>query len=207
MTNPFANNPGTAATATAPAQPHAPADPWGGQPPSHPQYQAPTYQAPPIYAPPQNNGFGGGAQQQFSDAPSTAPAPPAAPAGDPFSDPSGQSGEKIADMLGMLVLCRPLEIIPNMSTENGPAENVVRCNIAILDHPQRPGHVAEGVLVFQTALKRDMADIFRDPAKHLLIGRVALGEKKGNKSAPYYFTKATPEEKALAKQFLDVVPF
>lgn len=189
MTNPFANAPGTA-TATAPAQ--APA------------------QAPQQFAPQPSNGFGAAPVQQFADAPSTQPAPAPKPAatGDPFSDPSGQSGEKIADMLGRLIIAKPLEIIPSMITTTGkePAENVVRCNIVILDDPAQPGKFCENVLVFQTALKRDLADIFRDPAKALLLGRIVRGQASGNKSAPYLFQKATEEDRALAVQFRETRP-
>lgn len=188
MTNPFQNAPGTA-TATAPAQ--------------APQQ----FQAQP------SNGFGAVPQQQqfnpsqqFADAPSTNPAP--AMNKDPFSDPSGQSGEKIADMLGRLIIAKPLEIIPSMTTTTGkePAENVVRCNIVILDDPAQPGKFCENVLVFQTALKRDLADIFRDPAKALLLGRIVRGQASGNKSAPYLFQKATEEDRALAVQFRETRP-
>lgn len=183
MTNPFAN-----AGATATAAPQA----------------TPTFQAQPATQPAQN-GFSGG--QQFADAPSTNPAPAA---GDPFSDPSGpSSGSKVSDLLGRLVLIRPLEIIPSMATSasKDPAENVVRANVAVLDDPAQPGRVIENMLFFQNALKRDLGDIYRDAGKSLLIGRVAMGEKRGNNSAPYLFTRATDQEKVTAKQFLDARPF
>lgn len=189
MTNPFANAP--AATTATPA-----AQPFSGQQQFNP---AQTW--------PPSNGFGA-APQQFADAPSTSPAP--ATSRDPFSDPSGPSaGSKVSDLLGRLVLIRPLEIIPSMSTSasKDPAENVVRGNVAVLDDPQTPGRVIENMLFFQNALKRDLGDIFRDSEKSLLIGRIALGEKRGNNSAPYFFVKATDEEKSTAKMFLDARPF
>lgn len=188
MTNPFANAPGTA-TATAPAQ--APA-----QPSAFTQMAAqPT------------SGFGA-APAQFADAPSTQPAPAPKPAmnKDPFADPSGASGDKISDMLGRLIIAKPLEIIASIQTENGLAENVVRCNVVVLDDPVVPGKLAENVLVFQTALKRALADVYRDPAKALMLARVVRGTAKGNKSAPYLFEKATDEDRALASQFIAARP-
>lgn len=207
--NPFENHPAAAQPQyQAPTAPVT--DPWAGQQqapqfqsqypaPAQPQF-TPNYQpAPPQYQAPAQNGG-----QQFADAPSTTPAPPSAPpsGGDPFSDPNGSTGEKISDMVGLLLLCRPLEVIASMATSKGSAENVVRCNIAILDLPGNPGQVAQGVLVFQNALKRDLADIFRSPEKTLLIGRLHQTPEAQNKNMPYFFVKATDEDKALAKQFL-----
>jgi len=181
MTNPFTQF----ANASAPVQ---------EQPAQQPQQ---TFQPQP-----QNNGNGFGATTAFADPPSTAPKTPAA-GGDPFSDPMPASQIKFADLLGRLVICKPLEIIAEITAEGikDPAKDVVRCNIAVLDG-DKPGSVFANMLVFQTAPKRDLGDIFRDPAKSLLIGRIAIGEKRGNKSAPYYFTKATDAERTLGVQFL-----
>jgi hypothetical protein len=184
MTNPFQQFANASATspATAPAQQF---------PAQQPQFQAPS------------NGNGFGAATAFADPPSTNPAPAPAAGGDPFSDPMPSSQIKFKDLLGRLVICKPLEIIAEITAEGikDPAKDVVRCNIAVLDG-DKPGAVFANMLVFQTAPKRDLGDIFRDPAKSLLIGRIAIGEKKGNKSAPYYFTKATDAERTLGVQFL-----
>lgn len=180
MTNPFANNPGVA-TATPAAQP------FNGQQQFNPAQQQPA-----------SNGFGG---QQFADPPSTRPEP-AKPAGDPFADAGGRSGDKVSDLLGRLLLIRPLEIIASMTTEAGTTENVVRANVAILDDPNQPGRVAPSMLFFQKALREELGDTFRDPAQALLIGRLTRGQAKGNKSAPFLFAKTTDEEKNLARQFL-----
>jgi len=150
---------------------------------------------------PQSNGFG--ATTAFADPPSTNPAPAPAAGGDPFSDPMPSSQIKFKDLLGRLVICKPLEIIAEIAAEGikDPAKDVVRCNIAAQDD-NNVWHVFANMLVFQTAPKRDLGDIFRDPAKSLLIGRIAIGEKRGNKSAPYYFTKATDAERKAGVDFL-----
>lgn len=147
-------------------------------------------------------------------APAAKPEPKPAPAakaesagtgfGDPFGQPAGPgSGEKITDMLGSLLLVKPTEYIEEMSTTSGDTD-AVRADIAILDNTEEPGHIAEGVLIFQQALKRDLRKIMDSPQPYLL-GRLDRGQAKGNKSAPYIFVKFTEEEAALANQFLQAV--
>lgn len=124
--------------------------------------------------------------------------------GDPFGQPAGPgSGEKITDMLGSLLLVKPTEYIEEMSTTSGDTD-AVRADIAILDNTEEPGHIAEGVLIFQQALKRDLRKIMSGSQPYLL-GRLDRGQAKGNKSAPYIFVKFTEEEAALANQFLQAV--
>jgi hypothetical protein len=202
MTNPFAPQPNA-----APAQPQFQPQ----QAPPQPQYQAPQYQPPQYQAPQPQQApaqFAAPANGQahpetFADAPSTVPAA----AGDPFADPAGPgSGEMIANMVGRLLLVKPLECIPEMMTKQGLGKDVIRADIAILDHPTEPGHIADGVLVFQTCLKRDLKLIL-EGSNTYLIGRLVMGEAKGGNNAPYLFAKATIEEKNLARQFLATIKF
>lgn len=182
MTNPFANA-ATARTATPAAAPAtAPA-------------QQPTFQAPAVQ----------------TQKPAPAPAAKVESAGTGFGDPFGQpagpgSGEKITDMLGSLLLVKPTEYIEEMSTSSGDTD-AVRADIAILDNTEEPGHIAEGVLIFQMALKRDLRKIMDSPQPYLL-GRLDRGQAKVKgkpESAPYIFVKFTEEEAALANQFLQAV--
>ncbi len=175
MTNPFANA-ATARTATPAAAPA----------------QQPAFQAPAV--------------QTQKPAPAAKPTESAGTGfGDPFGQPAGPgSGEKITDMLGSLLLVKPTEYIEEMSTTSGDTD-AVRADIAILDNTEEPGHIAEGVLIFQQALKRDLRKIMDSPQPYLL-GRLDLGRAKGNKSAPYIFVKFTEEEAALAHQFIKAVP-
>jgi len=188
MTNPFEIFKPQNQQAAAPAQPAT-----GNVQTAPPMFGQPAAPAQPA---PATNGFG--AQPTFSDPPSTTPQ---APANDPFADPSGPgSGERISDMVGCLLLCKPVDFIPQFGTANGPCDTI-RADIAILDNTQNPGYVAEGILVFQSALVRDLNRVLKGPVPYLL-GRLARGEARGNKSAPYIFAKASDEEKTLAGQFL-----
>jgi hypothetical protein len=159
-----------------------------------PTYQAPAYQAPAFAA------AGNGGAPTFADAPSTVP--PAA-AGDPFADPAGPgSGDRIADMVGCLLLCKPTEFIPQFDTVQGPCDTIRMDAVILLDaRGAVVGRIADGVLVFQRALVRDLKAVLEGPSPYL-IGRLGMGEKKGNKSAPYLFGKATDADKDLARQFL-----
>jgi len=124
--------------------------------------------------------------------------------GDPFAEPAGLSTDRITDMLGSLLLVRPTEYIEEMSTSSGDTD-AVRADIAILDETEEPGRVAEGVLIFQMALKRDLRKVMKD-GMPFLLGRLQRGQAKGNKSAPYLFARPTDEDKALAHQFIKAVP-
>lgn len=122
--------------------------------------------------------------------------------GDPFAGPTGVgAGEKISDMVDRLLLIKPTEIIEEMKTAKGLARKVVRADVAILDDPEEPGRVSEGVLLFQMALKREAAAIYENPAKKYLLGRLQKGETNGGNTL-YTFEEFTEEDKALAQQFL-----
>lgn len=139
----------------------------------------------------------------FDSAPSTKPEKKAAGGGDPFGDPAGPgSGERIADMVGSLLLVKPTEYIAEMTTRSGTTD-AVRADIAVLDETDDAGRIADGVLVFQMALKRDLEKIMDGPSTYLL-GRLVMGEAKQGKNAPYIFEMATDADKALARQFLAV---
>jgi hypothetical protein len=133
----------------------------------------------------------------FADPASTLPA---TPVGDPFADPTGGSGEKVADLLGMLVLVTPTEYVEGMQTDIG-VSNAVRADVVLLDGP-RQGEAIDNMLFFQRALSRDLLSIMRNPQASMLIGRIGKGEAKAGKSAPYLFSKATEDEKNIARQYL-----
>lgn len=124
----------------------------------------------------------------------------AAPAGDPFADPAGPgSGEKITDYAGHLLLVTPTEYVENMSTSIGETD-VVRADVVVLDG-DNPGHSIPDMLVFQTALKRDLTRVLQGPGK-MMLGRLGQGEAKKGKSAPWIFIPGTEEDKTLARQYL-----
>lgn len=142
------------------------------------------------------------AADSFDTAESTKPAEvKASQVADPFASPSGPgSGEKITDYVGELLLVTPEELIENMETSIGTAD-AVRCNMAVLTG-ESAGHICEGILVFQTALRRDLIRILDSPNASMLLGRLGKGEAKKGKSAPYIFEQPTDEEKVTARQFL-----
>lgn len=129
-----------------------------------------------------------------------APAGAAAPEGDPFATPSGPgSGEKITDYMDRLLLVTPTEHVEDMSTSIGDTD-AVRANVVVLDGDQ-PGYEVPDMLVFQTALKRDLIRVLKGTAT-MMLGRLGKGEAKKGKSAPYIFIPPTDEDKTLARQYL-----
>lgn len=186
--NPFAAAPAQqqAPAAQSPFQQAAPAQEQQAPPQQFQQTPQPTFQAPPQQAAPQQ----------------AAPQPSTLSAGDPFADPVGVSSEQIKDMVGSLLLLKPTEYIPSMTTKKGVTD-AIRADVAVLDNTQEPGHIARGVLVFQVVLKRELKVVLDGPDTYQ-IGRLVMGAETDGKSAPYLFQIATDEEKNLARQFLAV---
>lgn len=119
---------------------------------------------------------------------------------DPFAMPSGPgSGEKITDFVGELLLVRPEALVPNISTRIGVAD-AIRADVVPLSG-ERAGESLDGVLVFQTALMRDLTRVLDGPSPYLL-GRLAMGEAKSGKSAPYIFDTPDEDDKAAARSYL-----
>jgi hypothetical protein len=122
--------------------------------------------------------------------------------GDPFADPSGMSGEFITDFVDRLLLIKPTDIIKEKQTAKGLAENVAVVDMAVLDDPEEPGRVVNGVMLFQTALKREAKAVYEGPNPYLL-GRLQKGKTAGGNDL-YTFEEVTEADKNLARQFLQV---
>lgn len=129
-------------------------------------------------------------------------------AGDPFSTPPGVSEYKITDLVGILMLVKPTEVIPEMDTEIGQAENVIRADVVTLEDitiedgtELEAGTLIEDVLIFQMALKRALLRVFDGPNPYLL-GRLGRGNAKKGKSAPYIFERPDKDDAVLARQYL-----
>lgn len=129
-------------------------------------------------------------------------------AGDPFSTPPGVSDYKITDLVGALMLVKPTEVIPEMDTDIGQADNVIRADVILLEEltledstELAPGTVIEDILVFQMALKRALNRVFDGP-NPFLLGRLGMGNAKKGKSAPYIFERPTEDDAVLARQYL-----
>lgn len=123
--------------------------------------------------------------------------------GDPFAAPAGVGdGSRITEFVDRLLLVKPTEVIAEMNTSQGKARDVVRADIAVLDDPQEPGKIVEGVLLFQQALKREAKNIYEGPLPYLL-GRLNKG-KTGGGNTLYTFQEANEGEIELARQFIKV---
>lgn len=125
------------------------------------------------------------------------PAPAAA--SDPFASPAGMSGEYITNFVGSLLLVKPTEYISEMNTQQGKSD-AMRVDLAVLDDEDEPGRVVTGVLLFQSALKREAKAVLESPSPYLL-GRLTKN-KIGNGNTLYLFEEGTDEDKNLARQFL-----
>lgn len=119
---------------------------------------------------------------------------------DPFSMPSAFSDGKITEYEGELLLVKPTEVIEEMDTQIGRAENVVRADVSILTGDEA-GETKEDMLIFQLALKRSLLKVL-DGNNPYLLGRLGKGKAKAGKSAPYIFETPDEEDVALARKFL-----
>lgn len=128
-------------------------------------------------------------------------APPSTkPVTDPFAMPTGGGGgERVADLLGSLLLVRPTEHVTGMTTSIGDAE-AIRADVTILDG-DRAGETVPDMLFFQIALRRDLSRILEGPSAYLL-GRLGMGAKKPGKSAPFIFESPSEADKDIARQHL-----
>lgn len=141
----------------------------------------------------------------FETAPSTKPevnttAPAAKSSGDPFAMPAGPgSGEKITDFMGELVLVKPVEYLTDLATSIGTAD-AIRVDTVVLTG-ERQGDLIENMLVFQTALMRDLKRIM-EGSSPFLLGKLGKGQAKAGKSAPYIFEQPTEDDITLARQYL-----
>lgn len=149
----------------------------------------------------------------FASAVADAPAAPAetpAPAvdttknlglGDPFATPVGiGDGERITDFLDQLLVVKPTEYIKEMNTKQGKTD-AVRVDLAVLTDADEPGKIVVGVLLFQTALKREAKGIMDGPRPYLL-GRLRVG-KTGGGNTIYTFDPASEADVNLAQKWLD----
>lgn len=158
-------------------------------------------------------------QFQAPTAPPAAPAQPTAAAatpglafggGDPFSAPSGISGEKITQFEGELLLVKPTELIPEMNTKRGTAKDVIRAHVVVLSG-DRAGEVINDMLVFQTALRRELAtrraaSVANPAAPPYLLGRLGRSAAKEGKDPAWIFVPFSDADYTVAKAWTDAHP-
>lgn len=120
---------------------------------------------------------------------------------DPFSLPSSGGGDyKFTDFLNELLLVNPISV-ETMATKIAPETEVVRVNVIRLDNQTEQ---VDDLLVFQTALIRNLKKVLRGPNEWVL-GRLTMGAPSPGKNAPYILDKPTAEEIAQAKGVMQVL--
>lgn len=123
---------------------------------------------------------------------------------DPYaaSVPSTASDTRMSDpgILGELMLVEPVEYIDSMLTSaSKEPTDVFRVNLLPLTGDMA-GQLHEDVLIFQTALKRELKKTYSGPNRWLLA-RCEMGSAKPGKNAPYLFNPPTAEDMALYEKF------
>jgi hypothetical protein len=201
MPNPFDKNKGSGITAAKRATPSTPP-----RIAAAPRAAAPRNGSPPKAKPEAGDGF------DTTDADGSHVT---GNAGDPFSTPPGVSEYKITELVGALMLVKPTEVIEQMDTDIGTAENVVRADVTVLEdaalidpETQGPtgetlaaGSTVEDILIFQMALKRALLRVMDGPNPYLL-GRLGMGNAKKGKNAPFIFERPDEDDAVLARQYL-----
>jgi hypothetical protein len=203
VTNPFALD--TPATAPAPAT--APVAPVAAP--------APVQQTPAPAAPVAADPFGGG---------------------DPFSDPAPQEpkGPRMRDMYGRLLLVIPFKLeegIPNRLGKPGDTQDRLTADVIVLDGgtihyggapekvPAVPHNKSAEVPLKRSRMfisnagiisqcRQALAKKLTTGTPGMVLGRLAVGEAKGDNNPPYLLQPATDADKQVARAYLATVdPF
>ena len=108
-----------------------------------------------------------------------------------FSPPSmNESGPKVADLAGQLLIITPTEYKTGIKTIHGDAE-AVEVSLVNLDTNKS----YESVLFFNVALRSAL----KSKIGQKVIARIGQGTSKPGKSAPWILLDATTDAAALAK--------
>lgn len=108
-----------------------------------------------------------------------------------FSPPSmNESGPKVADLAGQLLIITPTEYKTGIKTIHGDAE-AVEVSLVNLDTDK----AYESVLFFNVALRSAL----KSKIGQKVLARIGQGTAKPGKSAPWILLDATTDAAALAK--------
>ena len=108
-----------------------------------------------------------------------------------FSPPSmNESGPKVADLAGQLLIITPTDYKVGIKTIHGDAE-AVEVSLVKLDTNKR----YESVLFFNVALRSAL----KSKIGQKVLARIGQGTAKPGKSAPWILLDATTDAAALAK--------
>jgi len=108
-----------------------------------------------------------------------------------FSPPSmNESGPKVADLAGQLLIITPTEYKTGIKTIHGDAE-AVEVSLVNLD----TNKTYDSVLFFNVALRNSL----KQKIGQKVLARIGQGTAKPGKSAPWILLDATTDAAALAK--------
>jgi len=108
-----------------------------------------------------------------------------------FSPPSvNESGPKVADLAGQLLIITPTEYKTGIKTIHGDAE-AVEVSLVNLD----TNKTYDSVLFFNVALRNSL----KQKIGQKVLARIGQGTAKPGKSAPWILLDATTDPAALAK--------
>jgi len=167
--------------------------------------------------------------------PPTAPAP-VTDDGDPFSGPAPQEarGPRLREMYGRLLLIIPHKLeegIPNRLDPRGGTQDRMTADVVILDggsvsyggkpeatppkpHTKVAGTPHKNSRMFISAVgmisqcREALAKKIRSGQPGMVLGRLSVGEAKGDQNPPYMLTPPTDADKAVARAYLATVdPF
>lgn len=166
----------------------------------------------------------------------TQPNPAAAGGGDPFDGPAPQEarGPRLRDMYGRLLLIIPLKLeegIPNRLGKPGDTQDRMTADVVVLDGgtihyggkpekiPSIPHTKASEVPLKNARMfissvglisqcRQALAKKVTTGQPGMVLGRLNVGEAKGDQAPPYLLTSPTDADKVIARQYLaNVDPF
>jgi hypothetical protein len=119
---------------------------------------------------------------------------------------------KVGDYLNRLILITPTEYVEGiMTTASVEPKDAVRCDVVVLDREDglpltaanvRAGDIEEfkNSLIFPGVL---VGMLKRRIGKGFVLGRIAQGEKKPGRNAPWVLKDASEEDKVVARMYLN----
>lgn len=125
--------------------------------------------------------------------------------GDEFGDPGERSSFKLADHEGALLLITPRSLEEGIETSFGESD-AIKADIVVLTktNGKRLAEPIEesGALIFQRVVIGQLEDAI---GKRRVLGTVGRGVAKKGQSAPFLIEKATDDDKAIARDYLNSI--
>jgi hypothetical protein len=116
----------------------------------------------------------------------------------------GSGGNFVAaDVVGELLLIKPLALEEDIVTANGTSD-AIRADIVVLDRKKpAKSELIEGGLIFQKVLQGQLRQSLNKGSR--VVGTLVKDEasKKAGQSAPYRLTEPSDEDIQVARAYLD----